>query len=150
MNNNIDINCHIVLSSVNNNISYYSIISDISTHTLILVGLLIYFDPSINIACVNKTSLNIIMNIIIVMNNITCTHINHMNTAIITRIESVVSNISMHMFNTSSGINDNIINTVIVNDIIVIIHINTTVIDTTSIVNDIDTLGLINNKQFEL
>ena len=63
----------------------------------------------IHTACIKTNDRNIIMNIIIDLNNITCMHTtnNNVNTAIITNIKGAVSNSSMHMFDTSSGINDN-------------------------------------------
>ena len=67
-----------------------------------------------------------IMNIIIGMKNIICTHTNNsMNTAIAPHIKSVVSNISM------------LINVVVINKISIIDnHINNTVTGTNIIVNN--------------
>ena len=71
------------------------------------------------------------------MNKLTCIHINNiMNIAIITHIKRIVSNVSMHMFNTSGGISDNIINIVVINKIVINIHIKNTIIGTNIIVNN--------------
>ena len=84
------------------------------------------------------------MTVIVGMNNTTYIHTDNMNIAIITHIKSAVSNMSVHMFNASSGINDNINIIVILNNIIKT-HINNPVVDTNNIVNNMNTLGIINN-----